>query len=300
MSVFVNVNGLIADGARAAISVFDHGFLYGEGVYETIRTYNGEPFLFDRHLRRLRASAEMIALDVPFTDHEFLQRSIDTMNAADLGRRTDNSYAEAYIRILFTRGIGDLTYDPAATPHPSVVVIVKPLPVTPEEQYRRGVKVSMVDIIRNHPRSVNPLIKSNNLLNNALCMQQAIRKGGVEGVFRNYRGELSECSQSNLFIVADGTVRTPALDAGLLAGITRAFVFELGASAGLAVEEAALRDQDLLDADEAFFTSTTKELMPIVQVDDRTIGTGAPGPVTKKLLAEYRRRANEMTAAAVR
>jgi len=125
MSVFVNVNGQIADGARAAISVFDHGFLYGEGVYETIRTYNGEPFLFDRHLRRLRASAAMIVLDVPFTDHEFLQRSIDTMNAADLGRRADNSYAEAYIRILFTRGIGDLTYDPAATPHPSVVVIVK-------------------------------------------------------------------------------------------------------------------------------------------------------------------------------
>ena len=300
MSVFVNVNGQIADGARASISVFDHGFLYGEGVYETIRTYNGEPFLFDRHMRRLRASAEMIALEVPFSDHEFLQRSIDTMTAADLGRRSDNSYAEAYIRILLTRGIGELTYDPAATPHPSVVVIVKPLPVTAEEQYRRGVKVCMVDIIRNHPRSVNPLIKSNNLLNNALCMQQAMRKGGVEGVFRNYRGELSECSQSNLFIVTGGVVRTPTLDAGLLAGITRAFVFELGAAAGLKVEEAALRDQDFFDADEAFFTSTTKELMPITQVDDQAIGSGAPGPITKKLLAEYRRRANEMTAAAVR
>jgi branched-chain amino acid aminotransferase len=128
-------------------------------------------------------------------------------------------------------------------------------------------------------------------------MQEAMRKGGVEGVFRNFKGELSECSQSNLFIVRDGVVRTPPLDAGLLAGITRAFVFELGAAHGIKVEEAALRDADLLDADEAFFTGTTKELMPIVQVDDRTIGSGAPGPVTRKLLAEFRRAAHEMTTA---
>ena len=298
--MFVNVNGRISDGARAAISVFDHGFLFGEGVYEVARTYNGEPFLFDRHMRRLRASAAMIALDVPFSDHEFLERSLDTMRAAGLGRASDNSFAEAYIRLLVTRGIGDLTYDPAATPHPSVVVIVKPAPVTSTDHYKNGVKVCMVDIIRNHPRSVNPLIKSNNLLNNALGMQQALRNGGVEGVFRNYLGELSECSQSNLFIVKDGVARTPPLEAGLLAGITRAFVFELGAAMGVKVEEARLKDDDLFDADEAFFTSTTKELVPIVQVDDRVIGTGAPGPVTKKLLAEYRRHADELTAATVR
>jgi hypothetical protein len=127
-------------------------------------------------------------------------------------------------------GIGDLSYDPAATPTPSVVVIVKPLPVPAETQFRDGVKVCMVDIIRNHPRSVSPLIKSNNLLNNALCMQEALRHGGVEGVFRNYKGELSECSQSNLFMVTGGVVRTPPLEAGLLAGITRGFVFELGAA----------------------------------------------------------------------
>lgn len=300
MSMFVNVNGQILDGARATISVFDHGFLYGEGVYEVVRTYNGEPFLFDRHMQRLRASAAMIALDVPFSDLEFLLRSSETMSAAGLGRASDNSFAEAYIRILVTRGIGDLTYDPAATPHPSVVMIVKPAPVTPEEQYKKGVKVCMVDIIRNHPRSVNPLIKSNNLLNNALGMQQAIRQGGIEGVFRNYRGELSECSQSNLFIVKNGVARTPSLEAGLLAGITRAFVFELGAAIGVDVEEAGLKDDDLFTADEAFFTSTTKELVPIVQVDDTTIGSGTPGPVTKKVLAEYRRKADELTAATVR
>jgi branched-chain amino acid aminotransferase len=300
MSVLVNVNGQISDGASATISVFDHGFLYGEGVYETLRTYNAEPFLFDRHMQRLRASAAMIMLDVPFSDAEFLQRSLDTMQAAALGKKTDGTIAEAYIRILLTRGIGDLTYDPAATPVPSVVVIVKPLPVPSEAQFTNGVKVCMVDIIRNHPRSVNPLIKSNNLLNNALCMQQAMRKGGVEGVFRNYKGELSECSQSNLFMVKHGVVRTPPLEAGLLAGITRAFVFEIGAAEGVTVEEAPLKDEDLFTADEAFFTSTTKELMPIVEVDDRTIGTGRPGPITQKLLDAYRRRANEMTTAMAR
>jgi branched-chain amino acid aminotransferase len=300
MSVLVNVNGQVSDGAKAAISVFDHGFLFGEGVYETIRTYNGEPFLFDRHMQRLRTSAAMIMLDVPLSDAEYLKRSVETMTAAGLGRRGDGTVGEAYIRILHTRGIGDLSYDPAATPTPSVVVIVKPLPVPADEQFRTGVKVCMVDIIRNHPRSVSPLIKSNNLLNNALCMQEALRKGGVEGVFRNYRGELSECSQSNLFIVARGVVRTPPLEAGLLAGITRGFVFEVGAGLGIPVEEAILRDEDLFAADEAFFTSTTKELMPIARVDDRVIGHGKPGNITQQLLAEYRRRANEMTTAVVR
>ena len=296
MGAFVNVNGQISRGEQATISIFDHGFLYGEGVYETLRTYNGEPFLFDRHMKRLRESAAMIMLDVPFSDAEFLQRSTDTMKAAGLGRR-NGKVDEAYIRILLTRGIGELTYDPAATPEPSLVFIVKPLPVPAEKDFENGVKVCMVDIIRNHPRSVNPIIKSNNLLNNALCMQEAMRKGGVEGVFRNYRGELSECSQSNLFIVKNGVVRTPTLDAGLLSGLTRGFVFELGQGLGIKVEEASLKDEDLFSADEAFFTSTTKELMPIVQVDDRTIGSGKPGPITRKLLAEFRRRAHEMTLA---
>lgn len=297
MGAFVNVNGQISDAEHATISVLDHGFLYGEGVYEVVRTYNGEPFLFDRHMQRLRASAAMLLLDVPFTDQEFLKRSIETMNAAGLGRRPDGTCAEAYVRLLHTRGIGDLTYDPAATPKPSLVVIAKPLPVTPDEHYENGVKVCLVDIIRNHPRSVNPLIKSNNLLNNVLGMQQALHKGGVEGVFRNYRGELSECSQSNLFIVKDGVARTPPLDAGLLAGITREFIFEIGADIRVKVEEAVLQDQDLFTADEAFFTSTTKEIVPIVDVDERKIGKGSPGQITKKLLSEFRRRANEMTLA---
>lgn len=291
MGVVVNVNGRISDATQASIPVFDHGFLYGEGVYEVLRTYHGVPFLFDRHMQRLRASAAMIHLDVPFADHELLDRFRETMSAAEVGVRPDGSCIDAYIRVLLTRGVGELTYDPAATPVPSCVIIVKPLPETPAEQYQRGVKVAIVDVIRNHPQSVSPLIKSNNLLNNALGMQQALRRGAAEAVFRNYRGEISECAQSNLFVVTDALVRTPPLDAGLLAGITRAFVFEVGAAIGIAVEEAVLQDQDLLRADEAFFTSTTKELVPIVAVDDASIGGGAPGPVTKRLLDEFRRRA---------
>jgi branched-chain amino acid aminotransferase len=281
----------VFDQERATISVFDHGFLYGEGVYETLRTYNGQPFLFDRHMRRLRTSADMLALGVPLTDAEIDARFRETMRAADLG----DGGREAYLRILVTRGIGELTYDPSACPNPSIVVIVKPHVSPPADVFERGVTVALVPIVRNHPGSVNPLIKSNNLLNNALAMQEAFRRGGFEGVMRNYRGELAECTQSNLFVVKAGAALTPPIDAGLLPGITRAFLFELGREAGIAVREAVLRDDDLFGADEAFLTSTTREVVPIVHVDDRTIGAGRPGPVTRALLDGYRRRADLMT-----
>ena len=288
----VNVNGRVSDQEHAVISVFDHGFLYGEGIYETLRTYNGQPFLFDRHMRRLRASAGMLALPVPLTDAQIDARFRETMTAAGLGGSRDR---EAYIRILVTRGIGELTYDPAACPTPSVVVIVKPHVDVATDWIERGVRVSLVDVVRNHPSSVNPLIKSNNLLNNALAMQEAFRRGAVEGVMRNYRGELAECTQSNLFVVKNGAALTPPIDAGLLPGITRAFLFEVGAGCGIPVREQVLKDGDLFGADEAFFTSSTRELVPIVTVDDRTIGAGKPGPVTQALLRAFRARAQELT-----
>jgi branched-chain amino acid aminotransferase len=297
MGATVNVNGRVFDQEHAVISVFDHGFLYGEGVYETLRTYNGQPFLVDRHMRRLRASAGMVALDVPIGDAEIDARFRETMRAAGLGESTGR---EAYIRILVTRGIGELTYDLAACPHPSIVVIVKPNVEPSHEAFERGVKVALVPIVRNHPDTVNPRIKSNNLLNNALAMQEAFKRGAYEGVMRNYKGQLAECTQSNLFIVKNGVAMTPPLDAGLLPGITREFLFEVGADVGIAVRDAELHDDDLLGADEAFLTSTTREAVPIVQVDDRTIGSGAPGPVTRALLDGYRRRAQEMTRAVVK
>ncbi|HKB13792.1 MAG TPA: aminotransferase class IV [Vicinamibacterales bacterium] len=292
MAATVNVNGRISDQEHAVISVFDHGFLYGEGIYETLRTYNGQPFLFDRHMKRLRRSAGMLALDVPLSDTDIDARFRETMTAARLG---DAAGREAYIRILVTRGIGELTYDPAACPEASVVVIVKPHVDVPAEWIQRGVRVSLVDVVRNHPGSVNPLIKSNNLLNNALAMQEAFRRSAVEGVMRNYRGELAECTQSNLFVVKNGAALTPPIDAGLLPGITRAFLFEVGAERGIPVREQVLRDDDLLNADEAFFTSSTRELVPIVKVDDRTIGSGQPGPVTHALLDAFRRKAQDLT-----
>jgi branched-chain amino acid aminotransferase len=292
MAAIVNVNGRVFDQEHAVISVFDHGFLYGEGIYETLRTYNGLPFLFDRHMRRLRNSANMLALEVPLSDAEVDRRFRETMQSAGLGDGPDR---EAYIRILVTRGIGELTYDPAACPTPSVVVIVKPNVSPSREVFERGVMVSLVAVVRNHPSSVSPLIKSNNLLNNALAMQQAFRRGGYEGIMRNYRGELAECTQSNLFIVKNGAALTPPLDAGLLPGITREFLFELGAENHISVREQVLRDADLFGADEAFLTSTTREIVPIVHVDDRTVGTGVPGPVTRALLDAYRKKANALT-----
>ena len=297
MGSTVNVNGRVFDQEHAVISVFDHGFLYGEGVYETLRTYNGRPFLFDRHMRRLRASAGMVALDVPIGDADIDARFRETMRAAGLGESTGR---EAYIRILVTRGIGELTYDLAACPNPSIVVIVKPNVAPSREAFERGVKVALVPIVRNHPDTVNPRIKSNNLLNNALAMQEAFKRGAYEGVMRNYKGQLAECTQSNLFIVKNGVAMTPPLDAGLLPGITREFLFEVGADVGITVRDAELHDDDLLGADEAFLTSTTREAVPIVQVDDRTIGSGSPGPVTRALLDGYRRRAQELTRAVAR
>jgi branched-chain amino acid aminotransferase len=292
MAATVNVNGRVFDEQHAVISVFDHGFLYGEGVYETLRTYNGQPFLFDRHMRRLRKSAGMVTLDVPLTDSQIDARFRETMAAAKLG----DAAHEAYIRILITRGVGELTYDPAACPTPSVVVIVKPNVNPSVEASERGVRAALVPIVRNHPGTVNPLIKSNNLLNNALAMQEAFRRGAFEGIMRNYKGELAECTQSNLFIVKNGAALTPPIDAGLLPGITREFLFEVGRDTGISVREAVLRDDDLFGADESFLTSTTREVVPIVRVDDRAIGSGAPGRVTRALLDGYRRKAQELTS----
>lgn len=284
MAATVNVNGRITPERDAVISVFDHGFLYGEGIYETLRTYQQRLFLYERHTRRLRNSARMIALDVPFTDEQLSTQIRDTIAASGLT-------GETYVRVLVTRGVGDLTYDPHATPVPSVVIIVKPHVDPPADVYENGVRAVICDIVRNHPGTVNPMIKSNNLMNSALAMQEALKRGGFEGIMRNYKGELTECTTSNLFIVRNGAAVTPPLDAGLLPGITREFLFDVGKEIGVDVLEQPLRDADLFAADEAFLTSTTREVVPIVSVDDKTIGTGKPGAITQKLLDGFRKRA---------
>lgn len=287
----VYVNGTIAPAGEAVVPVYDHGFLYGEGVYETLRTYNRVPFLYDRHLARLRASADRIHLGVPFTDAALAGWIDDTVAAA-------GDMREAYIRILFTRGVGELNYDPRSTPTPTTVIIVKPLEEPAARVFEQGINICLVDVLRNHPASVNPLIKANNLLNNALAMQAAYRRGGEEGLMCNYRGELSECSQANFFMVRDGVVLTPRSEAGLLEGITRAFLFEVGRDAGIEVQEATLFPKDLETADEAFITSTTRELSPVTSIDGKPVGSGKVGAVTNRMLDGYRRKAQEMTLGA--
>ena len=288
----VYVNGTIQPAHEAVVPVYDHGFLYGEGVYETLRTYNGVPFLYDRHVKRLRGSAEHIRLDVPFSDRALLGWIDDTVRAAGAAP------GEWYIRVLLTRGVGELTYDLKATPTPSLVIIVKPIEEPPARVVEQGIKIALVSVMRNHPQSVNPVIKSNNLLNNALAMQEANSRGGEEGLMCNYRGELSECSQSNFFMVRGGVALTPKSAAGLLEGVTRAFLFDVGHDLGIEVRAETLYPKDLDTADEMFITSTTREISPVTRIDDRVVGDGKPGPITLKLLQGYRRRALELTKTA--
>jgi len=284
----VYVNGTIAPADQAVVPVYDHGFVYGEGVYETLRTYNRVPFLYDRHMRRLRQSAERLTLDVPFDDATLLEWINKTVHAA-------GELKEAYIRILLTRGVGDLNYDPKSTPTPTTVIIVKPFEAPAARVFTDGIRISLVDMLRNHPKSVNPLIKSNNLLNNALAMQAAYRAGAEEALMCNYRGELTECSQANFFMVRGGAALTPKSEAGLLEGVTRAFIFELGRELGIDVREDTLFPKDLDTADEMFITSTTRELSPVVNVDGRQVGSGKPGQLTRALLALYQQRAQQLT-----
>ena len=277
----VYVNGVITPGRDATIPVYDHGFMYGEGVYETLRTYNRVPFLYDRHMERLRASAARLRLPLPFDDSTLAEWIRQTMAAA-------GGAGEAYIRILLTRGVGELSYDLAATPDPSVVIVVKPLDEPPRRVETEGITLSIVSMIRNHPDSVNPVIKSNNLINNAMAMQEAYGRGAEEALMCNYRGELAECSQSNFFLVRSGTVLTPPPDAGLLQGVTRALILEIARDEGVEAREATLLPRDLETADETFITGTTREVSPVVRIDERIIGNGKPGPVTLRLLHAYR------------
>jgi branched-chain amino acid aminotransferase len=284
MAAVVHVNGKILTEEHATVSVFDHGFLFGEGIYETLRTYRRVPFLLDRHLVRLRHSADLMALRMPFSDAELTDRVQQTMGAHP-------ALDEAYIRILITRGVGDLSYNLAATPTPSLVIIVKPFVPHPEKTFTEGISVVVARIRRNHPDALNPMIKSNNLMNNALAMQDAIARGGQEALMLNHAGQLAECSQSNIFLVRDGAVLTPPLSAGLLPGITREYVLELAAELNVPAREVPLGLGDLAAADEVFLTGTTREVTPVTTIDGRPVRDGKPGRLTRQLLAAFRQKA---------
>lgn len=277
---FASVNGIVVPAEEARVSVLDNGFAFGDSVYEVLRTYAGLAFEPGRHFRRLRASAARLGFEVPGTDRDLLAQVDGLLARAPKG--------ESYIRIIVTRGVGDCSYDFAKVVGPTVVMIQKPLAAYPARHYEEGIRVAAVDIRRNHPRALDPAIKSSNLLNNILAAREAQSRGCDEPLLLNQEGFLAEGASTNLFVVWEGAFLTPPLSAGILAGITREVVIELLAGLGLPCHEKPLQLDALLGADEAFMTSTTREVVPVRQVDDTLIGDGRPGPYTARVMDAFR------------
>ena len=280
MGVFASVNGNVVPAEQARVSVLDNGFTFGDAVYETLRTYGGRPFHLDRHLERLRASADRLGFAPPFGDEVFARR-LDELLA-----RAGND--ESYIRIILSRGEGDISYRFDRVKGPTLVMVVKPFEPPPERDYVEGIPVVIASVRRNHPRALDPAIKSNNLLNNILAVREGQSRGATETILLNDGGEVAEGASSNVFVVKGGRVSTPPLAAGILSGITRRLVLDLCREAGIPASEETLRVADLLAADEVFITSTTKEAAPVTAIDGKPVGAGKPGPVHRRILQAYR------------
>jgi branched-chain amino acid aminotransferase len=279
MSFYASVNGEITPAEEARVSVLDNGFTFGDAVYETLRTYGGRPFHLDRHLERLQRSAGRLAIPMPAG--EALARDLDALLA-----RAANP--ESYIRIIVTRGRGDISYHFERVQGPTVVMVVKPYAPVPAAHYTDGVAVILASVRRNSPQALDPAIKSCNLLNNILAIREAYAKGAFEAILLNEIGEIAETAGANVFLVKEGTLLTPPLDAGILAGVTRRVVLDLAAGLAVPAREEPVAVKDLLAADEVFITSTLKEVLPVTTIDGRAVGAGRPGPVTLRLLAALR------------
>jgi branched-chain amino acid aminotransferase len=278
VTVRVYVNGAIGDEGSAVVSIFDRGFLYGDSVYEVLRTAGGRPVDFDRHLDRLARSAGSIMLSLP--DQARIRGAVgETLAAA--------GNPESYIRIVVTRGAGRIALDLDAAGTPSLIVIVSDLKMPRAEIYTDGAVIAIVGVERTSRRAVDPAVKSGNYLNSILALAEAQRRGAYEALMLGPDGRVAEGSTSNVFAVRGGELTTPTLTTGILAGITRQRVIELARAAGLAAGEGDLYPDDLRAADEVFITSSIRGVMPVSQVDDRTISTGAPGPITTQLMAAW-------------
>jgi branched-chain amino acid aminotransferase len=271
----VYINGKLFDKADAKISVYDHGLLYGDGVFEGIRIYDGKVFKLKEHVDRLFESARAIKLEIPMSREQLAEAIKQTVSA--------NNKRDGYIRPVVTRGAGYLGLDPRKTSDPQVIIIVDDISLYPQEVYDNGLEIATVPTIRNHPSAVNPRIKSLNYLNNILAKIEGVQQGCLESLMLNHKGELAECSGDNIFLVKNGTLRTPPIDAGILEGITRNCVLDLARAAMIAAEEVALTRHDLYIADECFLTGTAAEVIAVVKCDGRTIGNGKPGPITRQL-----------------
>ncbi|MCA9184189.1 MAG: branched-chain-amino-acid transaminase [Pirellulaceae bacterium] len=281
MSLKVYLAGKLVDKDDAKISVYDHGLLYGDGVFEGMRIYGGRVFRLQEHLDRLWDSAKAICLTIPMTPEEMTAAVNETVAA--------NKIQEGYIRLLVTRGAGSLGLDPNRTSNPQVVVIADRIQLYPQELYENGLHIITASTIRNHPAALSPRVKSLNYLNNILAKLEGLQAGCVEALMLNHKGEVAECTGDNIFLVRDGIVFTPPTDAGILEGITRQTVIELAEQSGRRVVQEAMTRHDVYIADECFLTGSAAEVIPVVKVDSRTIGDGKPGPVTKDLLDRFHR-----------
>jgi branched-chain amino acid aminotransferase len=275
----IYIGGKYYSERDAKISVFDHGLLYGDGIFEGIRAYNGRVFRLKEHIDRLFCSAKAILLNIPMAHADIMAAVVETC------RR--NRIREGYIRLVVTRGVGTLGLNPNRCKNPSVIIVADKIQLYPPEFYQRGMDIITVPTTRNLHSALNPAIKSLNYLNNILAKIEANNAGCEEAIMLNAQGFVAECTGDNLFIVKEGQLFTPPLSAGALYGITRKVVMELATEFGLQVSEPNLTRYDLFNADECFVTGTGAELVPVVKIDGRVIGTGKPGPVTKDLVAKY-------------
>ena len=277
MKIFID--GKFTDEKNAKVSVFDHGLLYGDGVFEGIRAYNGRIFKLKEHIDRLFCSAKAILLTIPMNHAQVVRAVVDTC------RR--NRVRDGYIRLVVTRGVGTLGLNPNRCKNPSVIVIAGSIQLYPVELYQRGMDIVTVPTTRNLHSALNPAIKSLNYLNNILAKIEANNAGCEEAVMLNAEGFVAECTGDNIFIVKGDQLLTPPLSAGALYGITRGVVMNVARDAGLKVSEPNLTRYDLFNADECFLTGTGAELIPVVKIDGRTIGTGKPGLCTRQLTEKY-------------
>lgn len=279
--MLVYIDGEFLPKAEAKISVFDHGLLYGDGVFEGIRSYRGRVFKLDEHLQRLYDSAKAIMLEIPI--------SIEAMEEAVLQTLRQNDLYDAYIRLIVTRGVGDLGLDPDKCPVPTIIIITDKITLYPQKFYEVGLEIVTVSTRRNYPEAINPRIKSLNYLNNILAKIEGKQAGVVEVLMLNAEGYVVECSGDNIFFVKDNVILTPPTYLGILEGVTRNTVIDLAGELGLSVEERVFTRHDLYVADECFLTGTAAEVIPVVKIDYRVIGSGRPGTVTQKLISEFRR-----------